>query len=69
VKLSGNAKKDKIKIHYALENLEHPVSGIIKTYNKPFSKYSTDNDDAHEALDISDYIILKFDENGKVIEP
>jgi len=69
VELSGIPKEDKIKIHYALENLENPVNGIIKVYDKPFSKYSIDNDDAHEALDISDYVILKFDENGKMIKP
>jgi branched-chain amino acid transport system substrate-binding protein len=66
--LTGDVNVDKIKLHYALENLENPVRGLIKTYDVPFSEYSKENDDAHEALNENDFIMVKFDESGKIIQ-
>lgn len=67
-KLTGNVEIDKIRIHEALENLKNPVTGLIKTYDIPFSKYSKDNYDAHEALNVNDFMMAKFNEYGKVVE-
>jgi branched-chain amino acid transport system substrate-binding protein len=55
-------------LHYVLENFENPVKGLIKTYKFPFSKYSKENEDAHEALNENYFMMAKFDENGKIIQ-
>ena len=57
---------DKEKIHASLENLQNPVQGLIKSYTKPFSKYSKENPDAHEALGSKDLSIGIFDSKGRV---
>ena len=67
-KLTGDIERDKIKLHEALENLQNPVKGLIKTYDMPFSQYSKDNDDAHEALNETDFMMAKFDKYGKVVD-
>lgn len=48
-------------------NLEsiNSAQGLIKTYNMPFSKNSSDPN-YHEALNISDYVMAKLDEKGKI---
>ena len=43
----------------ALEDLKTPVNGLLKTYNKPFSK--TD----HEALTAKDFVWIKW-KDGKL---
>jgi branched-chain amino acid transport system substrate-binding protein len=43
------------KVREALENLSAPVTGVMKTYNKPFSK------DQHEALTAADLSFVKWD--------
>ena len=55
-----NAKSfDSNKIKESLENLD-AYEGAIKTYKKPFSK--TD----HDALNIEDFFMAKFDANGNI---
>ncbi|WP_019025778.1 ABC transporter substrate-binding protein [Colwellia piezophila] len=65
--LTGNKAIDKKAIHKALENLKHPVMGLVKEYNQPFSPYSTSRLDAHEALDTKDYAMGFYDSNGEVL--
>ncbi len=48
-----------------LENLNTPVKGLIKTYQKPFSGEITD-ENAHEALDERFFDIGFYDENGDI---
>ena len=62
-----NTKLNHSKLHYALENLKAPVSGLIKEYIKPFSPYSKDNIDAHEALNTNNYRMATFNKDGKII--
>jgi len=65
--LSGNKDKDKNAIHQALESLNTPIKGLIKTYNKPFSAYDKKNNNAHEALTYSDYVMAYYDTDNQVI--
>ena len=67
VKLTGNKNKDSQLIHQALESLEQPVQGLLKNYQRPFTPYSKDNPDAHEALTIADYSMGKFNKSNEVI--
>ena len=66
VKLTGNKAEDSKAIHRALENLNKPVNGLLKTYHKPFSPYTSDKLDAHEALTPNDYSMGYFNKNGEV---
>ena len=51
---AGSTDGDKIR--EALEDLQAPSSqGLIKTYNKPFSKTN------HDALGSDDYIMVRYD--------
>lgn len=47
-------------IRQALENLEAPYDGLIKSYSKPFSA------DRHDALGAEDYIMVQYDGNKVV---
>jgi tripartite ATP-independent transporter DctP family solute receptor len=48
------------KVKKALENIKK-CKGVIKTYNKPFSK------DDHEALSSKDFFFAKYDKNGLIV--
>ena len=67
VKLTGNKNKDSQLIHQALESLEQPVQGLLKNYQRPFTPYSKDNPNAHEALTIADYSMGKFNKSNEVV--
>ncbi len=64
--LTGDRDIDKQAIHQALEHLNKPVHGLIKTYDKPFSPYDKNTPDAHEALDSGDYALGQYDSNGEI---
>lgn len=65
--LNGNRKPDKLAIKVALENLQSPITGLIKNYEKPFSRYSKNNANAHEALSIKDYVMAYYDDNNNIV--
>ncbi len=52
------------KVRIALENLEAPIEGLMKTYRRPFRSFETAYPDAHEALTPNDYVMATFDPNG-----
>ena len=54
-------------LHKNLENLDDEIKGLTKNYKKPFSQYSPQNIDAHEALGFDDLKLGVFDEDGNVI--
>jgi branched-chain amino acid transport system substrate-binding protein len=56
---AGSTDGDKVR--EALENLNSTYDGLIKTYNKPFSKAE------HDALGPSDYIMVRYE--GEKIVP
>jgi len=64
--LSGIKTDDMLAIKTALENLQKPVAGLIKNYNKPFSAYSLTNKNAHEALSITDYAMGYYQANNSI---
>ncbi|MDM8564106.1 ABC transporter substrate-binding protein [Candidatus Halobeggiatoa sp. HSG11] len=65
--LTGDKQKDKNAIRLALENLQQPVQGLLKTYHQPFSTFSANNPDAHEALGINDFVLGHYGRWGEVI--
>jgi len=67
VGLTGNRATDKLAIRNALIDLHAPVRGLLKVYDKPFSKYSANNLDGHEALTIDDYTMGYFGDDNEVV--
>jgi branched-chain amino acid transport system substrate-binding protein len=67
VELTGNKDQDKVMIHHALEHLVKPVQGLLKTYRQPFSPFSQQNLNAHEALTITDYSMGRYNSKDDVV--
>ncbi|MBU2971386.1 ABC transporter substrate-binding protein [Pseudoalteromonas sp. C2R02] len=65
--LTGDRNVDKLAIHQSLESLTSPVKGLIKTYKKPFTAYDKMNNNAHEALTFSDYVMAHYGIDNQVI--
>ena len=60
ITLTGDMQQDRKQLKTALENLNQPVQGLIKTYEKPFSSWSDSDTDAHEALGLDNFCMAKF---------
>jgi len=67
VKLTDNIKANRLAVREALENINTPVRGLIKSYNRPFTAYSENNPDAHEALGLSDFTMAHYGEKNEII--
>jgi len=67
VNLGQDIKASRATLRKALENLKHPIQGLIKTYDKPFSVYSEENPDAHEALGANDYVMAGYSANNEIV--
>ncbi|MFT5208174.1 MAG: branched-chain amino acid transport system substrate-binding protein [Candidatus Omnitrophota bacterium] len=67
VDFTDDIKINRDLVRKALENIEQPINGLIKTYVKPFSVYSANNPDAHEALSRDDFVMARYGEKGEII--
>lgn len=66
--LTGDVAKDRNTIRLALENIDTPIQGLVKTYVKPFSEFNElTNTNAHEALNPENYCMGKFGENDEIL--
>lgn len=65
-KLTGDIVKDRILFKQALESLKHPIKGLIKTYNQPFTPWHEKNSDAHEALRLENFCMASFGKYNKI---
>ncbi|MAG77058.1 MAG: hypothetical protein CL811_09890 [Colwelliaceae bacterium] len=67
---SIDLKADIVELRQAvrekLEALEQPVDGLIKRYVSPFSKWSAQKSDAHEALGLEDFCMARYDTAGGI---
>ncbi len=66
IEFDGNIVRARRSVRDALENLSEPVEGLIKTYDKPFSVYSDENIDAHEALNIKDLKMAEYGDDNEI---
>lgn len=67
VGLTGDMSIDRNKVRLALENLEKPIEGLVKTYEKPFSVFNhITNPDAHEALDEKHYCMAEYGSQNEI---
>ena len=67
ITLSGDIREDRNQLRLALENINSPVEGLLKTYTKPFTQWSSENSDAHEALDKDDFCLASYDADDRLI--
>lgn len=63
----GDAASIRARIRQALTNLDSPVQGLVKTYERPFRPYSEVDPDAHEALGSEDLTFGRYGERGEII--
>lgn len=56
-------------VREALENPDLSAAGLMKSYSGPFSAYSDENPDAHEALGMGDLCLTSYDSQGRVRPP
>jgi len=64
--LTGDKRHDINAIKLALEHLKAPVQGLIKSYQTPYSPYTVDNINAHEALDETDYAMGYYQADNSI---
>jgi len=64
---SNDIASTRNKIRIALENLKSNIRGLIKVYNKPFSKFSDKNYDAHEALGKKNFVMAEYGSKNEII--
>ena len=50
-----------------LENMPVKTVGLLKTYDKPFRKYTIADLFSHEALTVKDYCLAEFNASGQII--
>jgi branched-chain amino acid transport system substrate-binding protein len=67
IKLTGDVRIDRVAIRNKFENIGTPVEGLLKIYSAPFSAWSTDDQDAHEALGLDDFCMATYDKYGHVV--
>ena len=66
--LTGDIKVDRAAVRHALEYLQHPVEGLLKTYRQPFSPYDPETTpDAHEALGMGDFTMATYGPNNEIL--
>lgn len=63
---NGDITAKRRAVRAALEDLNRPVAGILRTYVAPFSRYSVSAPDAHEALGLNDLCMTAFDADGRL---
>ncbi|ASD69021.1 hypothetical protein B1L02_19015 [Pseudoalteromonas piscicida] len=66
IKLTDSVVTNRALLKSAFEDLQSPVSGLVKTYQRPFSVWSEQNDSAHEALAVQDLCMGQYQSNGSI---
>ena len=67
IELGNDMTVNRANLKAALEDLQTPVQGLVKNYDKPFSIYSDAKDDAHEALGLSDFCMAHYGADNEII--
>ncbi|MEE8059068.1 MAG: ABC transporter substrate-binding protein [Pseudomonadales bacterium] len=65
--LTGDIKRDRKSLRVTMENLNHSVQGLIKTYTKPYGVFDKQHTDAHEALSIDDFVMAYYGDKNQII--
>ena len=54
------------QIRGKLEQLDKPITGLMKVYDRPYSVWAENNPDAHEALGVEDICMAQFNNTGQI---
>lgn len=66
--ITGDMVKDRNAVRLALENLNEPIQGLVKSYQKPFFVFDAKtNPDAHEALGKENYCMGRYGDSDEVL--
>lgn len=66
--LTGDIARDRDAVRRALENIQKPVEGLVKTYETPFTVFDADTaPNAHEALGREHYCMGQYSESDEII--
>ena len=60
ITLTDDMNANRKALRAALEQIAGPVEGLVKTYRKPFGKFSQATPDAHEALGLNDLCMARY---------
>ncbi|MFK7945092.1 MAG: hypothetical protein AB8B85_19570, partial [Paracoccaceae bacterium] len=63
VPIDGDISTVRARVRDALENLQEPIPGLVKTYQTPFS---AEGFDAHEALGAEDLCLARYNAEGAI---
>lgn len=66
IDLTGDITDIRERLREALERINTPVEGLIKTYNPPFRPYTPEDRDAHEALNEENLRMAYYTEKGGI---
>ena len=66
IKLTSDIQQNRFLFKQALESLQQPVQGLIKVYDKPFTQWSEQQQDAHEALRLENFCMANFGEHNQI---
>jgi branched-chain amino acid transport system substrate-binding protein len=67
VELGADMLQNRDRLRLALENIQQPVEGLVKIYQKPYSVFGDNNIDAHEALGVDSYCMAAYDDQDNII--
>ena len=65
--IKNDIEATRLTLRNALENLNNPIEGLIKTYKKPFGTFSIHAPDAHEALNINDFTMGHYSDKNQIL--
>lgn len=66
IALSDDLQQNRVLVRQSLENLSDPIKGLVKTYQQPFTVFTADNMDAHEALGAEDYCMAYYGSSDEI---
>jgi branched-chain amino acid transport system substrate-binding protein len=66
IEFTESSVTNRSKLKAALETMSTPVEGLVKQYQTPFTSFTPNNLDAHEALTEDDLCMAKYSANGAI---
>lgn len=66
IAMSGDITQDRAAFILALENISKPIQGLIKVYQTPFSDWTEQNVNGHEALGLQDFCMASYGDKNEI---
>lgn len=65
--LGEDMREDRIRLRDTLENLNAPVTGLLKTYTRPFVPVTPKESDGHEGIGAEQYVMARYNDAGWIL--